>query len=113
MPAACKPTTRKEECELINVGIDVGKRFCQAALKGEDGRLLDELKFENTSEGVQELLQHITVHGEEARAVLESTANYWIRIHDMLEDHCVDTLLANPLKGLLRSFSSVRGIVPC
>ena len=46
MPAACKPTNEtKEEYELINVGIDVGKRFCQAALKAEDGRLLDELRF--------------------------------------------------------------------
>jgi len=75
---------RKEEYELINVGIDVGKRFCQAALKAEDGRLLGELRFENTSQGVHELLTHIKTHGE-ARAVLESTANYWIRIHDMLE----------------------------
>jgi transposase len=63
-----------------------------------DGRLLDELEFENTSQGVQELLQHITVHGEEARAVLESTANYWIRMHDMLEDNGVDAPPANPLK---------------
>jgi transposase len=66
MPAACKRTTRKEECELINVGIDVGKRFCQAALKADDGRLLDESRFENTGQGVQELLEHITIHGDGA-----------------------------------------------
>jgi hypothetical protein len=43
MPAACKPTKRKrkDESKLINVGIDVGKHFCQAALKAEDGRLLE------------------------------------------------------------------------
>jgi transposase len=99
---------RKEEYELINVGIDVGKRICQAALKAEDGRLLDELRFENTSQGVQELLRHITVQGGEARAVVESTANYWIRIHDMLEDHGVDTILANPRKTKLIAEAKIK-----
>ena len=93
--------------KVINVGIDVGKRFCQAALKAEDGRLLDELRFENTSQGVHELLTHIAVHGK-ARAVLESTANYWIRIHDMLEDHAVDTILANPRKTKLIAEAKIK-----
>jgi transposase len=92
---------------LINVGIDVGKRFCQAALKAEDGRLLDELRFENTSLGIQELLAHIRIHGE-ARAVLESTGNYWIRIHDTLENHGVDTPLANPRKTKLIAEAKIK-----
>jgi len=93
---------------VINVGIDVGKRFCQAALKAEDGRLVDELRFENTSRGVQELLKHITTHNGEARAVLESTGNYWIRIHDMLEEHGVDTLLANPFRTKLIAEAKIK-----
>lgn len=92
---------------MINVGIDVGKRFCQAALKTDDGRLLDELRFENTSQGVRELLTHITVHGE-ARAVLESTANYWIRVHDLLEENGVDTILANPRKTKLIAEAKIK-----
>jgi transposase len=107
MPAACKPTNQKEESKLINVGIDVGKRFCQAALKSDDGRLLDELRFENTTQGVHELLTHIAIHGE-ARAVLESTANYWIRIHDTLEDHGVDTVLANPRRTKLIAEAKIK-----
>lgn len=85
----------------------MGKNFCQAALKSEDGRLLDELRFENTTQGVQELLTHIRVHGD-ARAVLESTANYWIRIHDTLESHGVDTLLANPRKTKLIAEAKIK-----
>ena len=34
----------------------------------------------------------------EARAVVESTGNMWMRIHDMLEENGVDTVLANPVK---------------
>ena len=92
---------------MINVGIDVGKRFCQAALKAEDGRLLDELRFENTRLGIQELLTHIRVHGE-ARAVLESRGNYWIHIHHTLEHHGVDTLLANPSKTKLIAEAKIK-----
>ena len=92
---------------MINVGIDVGKHICQAALKAEDGRLLDELRFENTSQGVQELIRHVTAHGE-ARAVLESTGNYWIRIHDTLEEHSINTILANPRKTKLIAEAKIK-----
>jgi transposase len=30
--------------------------------------------------------------------VCESTGNYWIRLHDTLEDNGIDTVLANPIK---------------
>lgn len=32
------------------------------------------------------------------RAVCESTANYWIRLHDTLEENGIDTILAHPAK---------------
>jgi transposase len=106
LPPVSQQNERRKN-ELINVGIDVGKRFCQAALKAEDGRLLDELRFENSSQGVHELLTRIAVHGE-ARAVLESTANYWIRIHDMLEDQSIHTILANPRKTKLIAEAKIK-----
>jgi transposase len=56
---------RKEKSKRINVGIDIGKRFCQAALKADDGRLLNDLRFENTTQGVEELIRRITVHGKQ------------------------------------------------
>lgn len=45
-----------------------------------------------------ELIEHIKIYGEEAVAVVESTANYWIRIYDTLEENGTNTLLANPIE---------------
>jgi transposase len=35
---------------------------------------------------------------ELGRPAVESTGNMWMRIHDTLEDHGIDTVLANPVK---------------
>lgn len=45
-----------------------------------------------------QLIDHARRQSESAVAVVESTGNYWIRIHDMLEENGVETLLANPLE---------------
>ena len=37
-------------------------------------------------------------HMENVLAVLESTGNMWMRIHDNLEENGIDTKLANPYK---------------
>jgi len=50
--------------------------------------------------GIHNMLSRIQSHGKGAtiRAVLESTGNMWIRIHDTLEENRIDTKLANPYK---------------
>ena len=40
----------------VYVGIDVHKRFCQAALMDDNGDILRELKFENNLEGAHHLV---------------------------------------------------------
>src|SRR5215469_6482873 len=46
MYAACKPTTTKEWVETMNnLGIDVGKKKCRAALKNERGEIISEFFF--------------------------------------------------------------------
>lgn len=35
-------------------------------------------------------------YGTEIRAVCESTANYWMRLHDTLEENDIDAILAHP-----------------
>ena len=84
---------------MNHLGIDVGKRKCRAALKDDRGKILDEFFFGNNSQGILELIKRIYDHGtKKCNAVLESTGNMWMRIHDTLEDNGIDTILANPYK---------------
>lgn len=44
-------------------------------------------------------IKHIKkTYGNDIQAVCESTANYWIRLHDTLEDNGIDTVLTHPAK---------------
>jgi len=82
---------------MNHVGIDVGKRKCRVALKDDKGNILDEFFFSNERNGIHNLLSRIQSLGK-CVAVLESTGNMWMRIHDMLEEIGIDTKLANPYK---------------
>ena len=85
---------------MNHLGIDVvGKRKCRAALKDDKGKILDEFFFGNDKNGIYDLLSRIQSHGKcSTRAVLESTGNMWMKIHDMLEENEIDTKLANTYK---------------
>jgi transposase len=82
---------------MNSIGIDVGKKICRASIKDPQGRILDELNFSNDTAGIQSLISKASRHGR-ARAVVESTGNMWMRIHDALEENGIDTVLANPLE---------------
>jgi transposase len=71
---------------MNHLGIDaVGKRKCRAALKDDKGMILDEFFFDNDGDMICNLLSRIQLHGKcSTRAVLESTGNMWMRIHDTL-----------------------------
>jgi transposase len=80
---------------MNNIGIDVGKRKCRAAIKDESGKVLEEFFFSNDQDGIATLIKNAYSHGK-CTAVVESTANMWIRMHDALEENGIDTVLANP-----------------
>jgi len=80
-----------------SLGIDVGKKKCRAALKDEKGNIIREFFFSNNNEGISALIQSASHYGK-CTAVVESTGNMWIRIHDTLEENGIDTILANPYK---------------
>ena len=66
---------------MNSIGIDVGKKICRASIKDEHGRILDELSFSNDTVGIRSLLSTASRHGE-CKAVVESTGNMWMRIHE-------------------------------
>jgi len=80
------------------VGIDVHKHYCQAALMNDTGHILKELRFDNNSEGATSLLTLAKSVDPQIRAVVEPSANFWIRIYDKLEQERVDVKLSNPLR---------------
>ncbi len=85
--------------KLNHLGIDVGKRKCRAALKDDKGRILDEFFFGNDANGILDLLLKLrSKETRDTQAVLESTGNMWMRIHDTLEENGINTILANPYK---------------
>jgi transposase len=92
--------------KLNHLGIDVGKRKCRAVIKDDKGKILDEFFFGNDANGIDNLLSRVqsnrscntTTTTTKTQAVLESTGNMWMRIHDTLEENGIDTILANPYK---------------
>ena len=82
---------------MIYVGIDIHKHKCHSALMNENGRILDELTFQNTAQGLSTFIERIQPLGE-AKAVLESTGNLWIKAYEALEAATIQTTLSNPLK---------------
>ncbi len=75
------------EKKLNHLGIDVGKRICRVALKDDMGKILDEFFFGNSYQGILELIKRTqNYRTKKCNAVLESTGNMWMRIHDTLEE---------------------------
>lgn len=94
----------------INIGIDIGKRSCVATVKGESRLVLMEEKFPRTTLGIIGFTEQVMREypAREYKALVESTGNDWIRVHDVLEDAGVDTLVAHPAKTKLIAESRLK-----
>jgi len=82
----------------VYVSIDVHKHYCQAALMNNNGQIVKELRFENTTQGTSGLITLARSIDPQVQAVVEPSANFWIRIYDQLEDEGVEVKLSNPLR---------------
>jgi len=59
----------------------------------------NRISFNNTIQGISEFAEHVKQLGYEgAVAVCESTANYWVQVHDVLEENGINALIAHPTK---------------
>lgn len=83
---------------MINTGIDVHKKKCIATIKGDPSQILEQTSFDNNIEQITRFANHLKARYCNTRTVCESTANYWIRLHDTLEENGIDTILAHPAK---------------
>ena len=82
----------------VYVGIDVHKHYCQAALMTDQGRITHELRFDNTTQGTTSLIDLARTVDPHVKAVVEPSANFWIRVYDKLEQEGVEVKLSNPLR---------------
>jgi len=82
----------------VYVGIDVHKHYCQAALMSEQGEIAHELRFNNTTQGASSLVDLAKTVHPHIKAVVEPSANFWIRIYDKLEQEGVEVKLSNPMR---------------
>ncbi len=84
---------------MINIGIDVHKKMCVATIKGNGKDIIEQTEFKNSKKDIEAFAAHVKkTHGKNARAVCEATGNYWMILHDTLEDCGIDTILAHPAK---------------
>ena len=83
---------------MINIGIDVHKRLCVAAVKGDTAELLGREEFHNAPDTIRSFAKRIKhkYAGQTAGPARGATGNYRLMLHDILEDHGIDTLLARP-----------------
>ena len=79
------------------VGIDVHKESFQAAILDEAGCLVEEFRLRNNRDGVRKLLERVGCRGS-FQAVVESSANYWTKLFDMMQENGVSIKLSNPYK---------------
>jgi transposase len=72
---------------VTSVGIDVGKKTCQVAIRSKDGEY-SEQSFENTSQGLQKCVSFLNARGvsKETPLVLESTGGYHLLFTMALKD---------------------------
>ena len=94
---------------MLNIGIDVHKKRCVVAIKGKPSELLEQTDFENTAKGISGFIRHVKdKYGGPMRAACESTGNYWIRTHDMLEDAGIKTSLLHPAKTKVIAYARLK-----
>lgn len=82
------------------VSIDIGKSNCVACITNKVGMIIEEIKYSNTLLEANDFAQHIDQKyaNKNCIAVVEFTANMWIKTYKALEQSGIQTKLVNPLK---------------
>jgi len=75
----------------------VHKQSFQAAVIDQTGSCLEEFRLRNNREGIEQLIERVGYYGN-FQAVVESSANYWTKLFDVLEENGISVKLSNPYK---------------
>jgi transposase len=82
----------------IYVGIDIGKRKHEACFLNEVGKVVGNLKFQNTLEGTNRLVEKLG-RWEEVVLGLEATGHYWLNLYTFLLEHDYQVKVINPVQS--------------
>jgi len=82
------------------VSIDRGKRNCVACISDKEGMIIEETRYSNTLSQAHDFARHIDQKYDSTNciAIVESTANMWIKTYKAFEQAGIKTKLANPFK---------------
>lgn len=95
---------------MLYLGIDIGKNNHEAGIVNVDGSHNGKsLRFANTSEGFDKLLQFITAKNaadDELRIGMEATGHYWLALFSFLYKQGFSISVINPIQSdSLRNFN--------
>jgi len=93
---------------VMYVGVDVHKKVCRAAVVDDEGELVDEFPFGNSSRGIEDFVMKIEAFGGKSLVAVESTANLWVCVYDALDERGIKVVLSNPYKTRLIAESRVK-----
>ena len=94
---------------MLNIGIDVHMKRCVTTIKGETRKVLEQTDFANTRLGIKGFIRHVKgKYKGEMRAACESTGNYWMMLHDMLEEAGIETALLHPTKTKVIAYAKLK-----
>ena len=82
----------------MNNIVDIGKRRCIVCVMSNNGTILEETSYNNTSEDADLFAKQAIRRYGRCRPVCESTGNMWIKTCESFEANKIPVMLANPLK---------------
>jgi len=82
------------------VGIDIAKNHHEAAILDESGKvILKKLKFDNSHQGYNKLMEQIHKLNSEAVFAMEATGHYWLSLYAHLRQDNQTVYVINPIQS--------------
>ena len=79
---------------MINIGIYVHRKTCEATVKSDSGGTIERAEFRNDKKDIEAFAERVKKTHGDAKAACSSDGSYWATLHDTLEECGIDTVLA-------------------